>query len=602
MTSQSGRLRSSAGLVVLAFLHASAATAVSVDVGLVLHQVSGFGGTGAMQSWSAAGADHDSAFVSLLVRDMGLSVLRIVVPAELEPSNDNGDAATTVYDNLNIAGALSDRLAYIRAVKAEADKISAEVTLVATVLSPPAWMKTNADTAGGSLRTDSYREFAEFCESFVRIVQDSTGVLTSILSLQNEPSVGKATASCTYTSAELSALLDTVADRFSANSVSTQLTFHDDRADAYNPASRALFTQLCSDNSAVDNVATTWVHDFGAYSPAPAAWLQLAGVVDGVGRSLWVSAAYGFEDTWNGAWALARHMVTAITYGHAEAYLYRCLGTSTTEAADALTRDGVPNSKYFVMKSFARFVRPGADNVSLNTSGNVIGSAFHHPEDSLNTVVLLNVGGDTYVTVSVNSDVAPVRYSVYATSETDNCVSLGELAASDSIMLPGETILTFVGRDTVQGVNSAPRITNTPDSVVIQEGSQTTWTARAEDDDGDAITFTFGFTEAYIQQSDDSTISIAPQQGDLSTTVQVVADDGNGGTDTLELRVMVETAVGVVRSLHVPGAQSGNPVVYDHLGRRLSAALPYHRGEWASGCYIVLRRGKATVPVLLVSP
>src|SRR6185312_16125325 len=56
----------------------------------------------------------------------------------------------------------------------------------ATPWTPPAYMKTNGNTVGGSLSTGSYSAFASYLESFVTYMANG-GVNLYAISMQNEP-------------------------------------------------------------------------------------------------------------------------------------------------------------------------------------------------------------------------------------------------------------------------------------------------------------------------------------------------------------------------------------------------------------------------------
>jgi RNase P/RNase MRP subunit p29 len=84
-------------------------------------------------------------------------------------------------------------------------------------------------------------------------------------------------------------------------------------------------------------------------------------------------------------------------------------------------------------------------------------------------------------------------------------------------------------------VNSPPVITN-PDTVTARIGAATTWTAVATDPNGDPVTFTFTGQQAWITVSG-ATLTMNPTATSKNDTVRVLASDGKGGFDTLNLKV-----------------------------------------------------------------
>jgi hypothetical protein len=95
----------------------------------------------------------------------------------------------------------------------------------------------------------------------------------------------------------------------------------------------------------------------------------------------------------------------------------------------------------------------------------------------------------------------------------------------------------------VSAVYTAPATTNHPpvitnaDTVTAKVGSATTWTATATDADGDPVTFTFTGQQAWIAVSG-ATLTMNPTATSKNDTVRVLASDGKGGFDTLNLKVM----------------------------------------------------------------
>jgi RNase P/RNase MRP subunit p29 len=86
-------------------------------------------------------------------------------------------------------------------------------------------------------------------------------------------------------------------------------------------------------------------------------------------------------------------------------------------------------------------------------------------------------------------------------------------------------------------INLPPVITN-PDTVSAKIGSTTIWTAHATDANGDAVSFTFTGQQAWITVSG-ATLTMNPTATSKNDTVRVLASDGKGGLDTLNLKIAV---------------------------------------------------------------
>jgi glucuronoarabinoxylan endo-1,4-beta-xylanase len=71
--------------------------------------------------------------------------------------------------------------------------------VMATVWSPPAWMKTNACVHdGGELRRDKYQAFADYLSRYVREWRDRFGIELCAISPANEPDLVTKYSSCIW--------------------------------------------------------------------------------------------------------------------------------------------------------------------------------------------------------------------------------------------------------------------------------------------------------------------------------------------------------------------------------------------------------------------
>jgi O-glycosyl hydrolase len=178
----------------------------------------GFGGFGAKDVYWSGGPFTSPDFVSTLLDDLGLTILRDHIPENFEPTNENSDPFNTDLSKFNINnntsgvdGKLSDHLEYLQAMHH-----SGLQKLIVSVWSPPAWMKTNNSINNGTsqnsapaynpnpgpsdnqLRTDMYDEFAEMCVAYIKTIKEKTGIDVYALSLQNEPRFSQFYGSCVY--------------------------------------------------------------------------------------------------------------------------------------------------------------------------------------------------------------------------------------------------------------------------------------------------------------------------------------------------------------------------------------------------------------------
>ena len=146
-------------------------------------------------------------------KGIGLTILRMKINAMLEPSlgvwNDQDPAQAWIMHE---------------AVK------RGPVKLIASVWSPPAWMKTSGHTVGGSLGLEHYQHFADLLTHYVTQYASTNGVNIYAVSMSNEPDTDKSLTemdpwdTCTWTSDQIASFLaNNLSPTFAVNHVTTKV-------------------------------------------------------------------------------------------------------------------------------------------------------------------------------------------------------------------------------------------------------------------------------------------------------------------------------------------------------------------------------------------
>ena len=251
----------------------------AVDVAITLNsdrlyqRIDGFGAFGsAIVPWDRRRHHYSSRFIDDVLNDLGLTITRTQVPTSLEIENDNqrsGKNRTEQYDQfttaldqngiayahpgkLNLKGFNLDRFPspnsvlaehrpliyeaeYLEVLNAQASATKVSLKTVASVWSPPWWMKYVAAYFG----TDAYwnrlsdgvqgdlprmhEEFAEYCVAYVKLLERATrpaggevgdGTHIYAFSPQNEPAFGQMYASAVYSAEQYKEMLKAVGQRF----------------------------------------------------------------------------------------------------------------------------------------------------------------------------------------------------------------------------------------------------------------------------------------------------------------------------------------------------------------------------------------------------
>lgn len=449
--------------IVLSITVNTAVTTVSIDASQKFQTMYGFGGFGAQDVyWSSAPLTSDT-FVHTLMNDLGLTILRDNIPTDFEVVNDNNDPHVTDLSKFNLNNntpgynlPLGTHINYLKAMKA-----AGLTTLITSVWSPPAWMKTNNNVNGAKadapaystsptaannqLRTDMYEEFAEMCVAYVKIIKQQTGIDVYALSVQNEPRFTEPYESCVYNGEALRDLIKVVGKRFKDEGLTTKLFMPEDVG--YFDGINSLVQPVMADAVArgyVDIIATHGYAFDGitAASTDAQTWQKMYAWGQPYGKPLWMTETSGFTNDYKGAMDMAKAMYTAINFGNISAWVHWSLSTSNLDGFCLMSSSGVKSKRYFVSKNFYRYIRPGAYRiaVSVDESSNIFSLAFKNDGENSNTIVLINTNADSRA-VKLSGAGLPTDFSMYVTSEAENCKDHGTVHGE--ILLPANAIVTL---------------------------------------------------------------------------------------------------------------------------------------------------------------
>ena len=155
--------------------------------------VRGFGGM--YTPWDNAPQENTDDFERMYSPNgLGLNILRVMIKPE------NTDIEKTMNDMINgLDGDGKDQSMYYEIVKI-ANKYGGYV--LASPWSPPAAWKTNNDVmAGGTLRTQNYKNFANYLKKYCEVMA-ANGAPIYAVSMQNEPTFKAGYDGCEYTTIE----------------------------------------------------------------------------------------------------------------------------------------------------------------------------------------------------------------------------------------------------------------------------------------------------------------------------------------------------------------------------------------------------------------
>jgi MYXO-CTERM domain-containing protein len=427
----------------------AAAQTISIDLGTEHQVIEGFGGFGPKNVWWNQGPWHDAAYLNLIVDDLGSTIVRTQLYWDGEEQNDNGDPNVFDWTGFDF-GPDSDngkQFAFLRDLHAKGG-----VKLIASVWTPPVWMKQNTDDGlaafchgqcGGNLNPALREEFAEYMAAYVIELKEETDVDLYALSLQNELIFANPFESCVYSADEYAELLKVVGARFATEGLATKFFGPEHMGDYDWNVNTQLFAEVLDDPDAAQYLHAYAVHgylngvdaDFGNAQ----GWVSMDERVRDASKQLWMTETSngGNEATWDGAWNMAIGLHLALRFGKINAWVYWYY-------ADNIVSDNQPLPLFSFFKGWYKHVRPGFVQVeSASSEQDVLVTAFKHG-DSL-TSVLINVGDSPHtVQLEVTGGAMPASFEVYRASEADDgYVGVGTVT-DNTFDLPAKSFTTIV--------------------------------------------------------------------------------------------------------------------------------------------------------------
>jgi glucuronoarabinoxylan endo-1,4-beta-xylanase len=439
--------RSAIGIAVFAAAWSFEALAVSVSInhGTEYQTIEGFGTMMKQDIGPQDSVDANNAtYRQLLTSDLGLSVIRVWVPMDMEPTNDNADANVINRAAFRLNGSGNARWTFHIINKY---KSYPNMKFIASVLSPPAWMKDNGSTANGKLLTTMREELAEYLVAYCRIVKDSTGVDLYGISLQNESAFDEWYGSCVYTAWEYRDMLKVLGARFEREGIVTKLHGADDMLNSI--STNPYFGVISQDTAAKRYISAITVHGYtDGVNPMPTsgaaqAWGRLGTAGRAMGKATWMTECAGWAST--DAMSAGLHIGMALKHGNVSMWVY--LDPDDCDVWGLLC-NGQHTARSAASKNYYHWVKPGAVRIDATyTDAHVLVTAFRHKTDRTLTVVAVN---DTVGTryVKLNGSGLPATMQKFTTTQGASpklCVDEGAVNTADSIAIDAYSVVTLYG-------------------------------------------------------------------------------------------------------------------------------------------------------------
>ncbi|MEM7654744.1 MAG: glycoside hydrolase family 30 beta sandwich domain-containing protein [Bacteroidota bacterium] len=437
--------------------------ALQLDSSVQYETIEGFGGFGAQNTWWSQGPFYDEAFLDLLLNDLGVTILRDNIPISFEPQNDNEDPETLAIENFNLStisppsadSHLGQHFPYLKAMhEAGLEK------LIATVWSPPIWMKHNDHRGNGTndqnsappytdapdattnqLRMDHYEEFAEYCVAYVHLLKQETGIDLYALSVQNEPRFSQFYASCVHSPESLRDLIKVVGSRFEQEGIETKLFAPEDVQSMWHI--RQYLDAILQDSLANRYTDIFAIHNYrdNGIDPSdegPQNWQETYEKAQQGNKQVWMTETSGFNpNTIYGGLDLATSMFNAFHYGQASAWVYWQMSESFD---NGLISQGQPTFLYHVSKHFYRHIRPGAVRIRVEEAEEDLLALAFQLEDEKMGLILINLGEEP-LEISLSGTGGGAFQTFVTTAQQFHAE---QATATDGLNLPPASIATLI--------------------------------------------------------------------------------------------------------------------------------------------------------------
>jgi glucuronoarabinoxylan endo-1,4-beta-xylanase len=361
---------------------------------------------------------------------VGLSIMRVqIAPATWNTTTQTADTTQWTTELTN----------------AQAAQQNYGAIIIASPWSPPASMKSNNNTVGGSLNVSSYGQYANYLEAFVNYATSSMGVNLYAVSMQNEPDAVVSYASCTWTGAQM--------DAWVAGNGSV-LTTGANPVKLIMPESESFTTGLSdpalNDSAAVGNISIVGGHLYGA---SPFYYTN----AKNKGKDVWMTEHYlvptgsgGTTPVMADAISMAEEIHNSMTVADYNAYVW-WQGPSypANKSPQEHLIDASANPTYFglAMAQFSRFVRPGyfRYNATPTPVTGVYLSAYSG--DGHEAIVAIN-STSSPVTLPIQiANQAVTSMTPYQTTSSSSVSQLSPVTVTNnefSATLPAQSITTYV--------------------------------------------------------------------------------------------------------------------------------------------------------------
>ena len=248
---------------------------------------------------------------------------------------------------------------------------------------PPAKYKTNGTLEnGGHLIPSDYSAWASLLAGYAKLMR-SNGVAIYALSVQNEPDISEAYASCLYTATEMHDFVPNLYSAFHSNGIdNTKIMIAEQYQWTFDLTNVAM-----ADPAVAEHVDIIAAHGYGhreifAHDSGHAhLWeTEISGAPDG----------HNFDGSIQDGvkWAIKIHQF--LTVANVNAWHWWTLMTDEDDNGGLTDKQGLPAKRMYVIGQWSKFIRPGWHRIGATSAGPVQLSAFKDTGGRSFAIVVIN--------------------------------------------------------------------------------------------------------------------------------------------------------------------------------------------------------------------
>jgi glucuronoarabinoxylan endo-1,4-beta-xylanase len=415
-------------------------TVAQVNITTRYQTLEGFGAAGAWYENWITNHPQKNTLYNIMFSELGLDIYRL--------RNAYDQSGGTAYIN-NSAEIVQN---------AEAS-LGHPVKILISSWSPPAYLKSDSNTVGGTLAKDTsgnykYNEFAQWWLDSLNYWA-ANGVVADYASMQNEPDYTADWDTCKFGTTQSSSV--------AGYNLAFQ-AFYTKIAAMTNPPKLLAPEAVSISNSKNYLKALTAADKTHLYGYAH--HLYGDGSVDSPDG--YISAMTSFASQYSDkprfqtefskgtdvtltfatdAMNLAKLMHNALTIENAASYIYWELFWAAPKGLVGLTSNSYNiNPVYYAFKHFSAFTDPGWQRVSTTIgSSDIRTSAYISPDNNKLSIILINTSTSSNIAVNFSSlsGFTPAGGYLYRSSAIDFCKNIGTFNTNEYVLLPKTSITTI---------------------------------------------------------------------------------------------------------------------------------------------------------------